>query len=444
MTKHTERYNLTTAIAMIVGICIGSGIFFKSDNILIATNGSIALGILLFVVAAIAIIFGGLTIGTLAQKTNQPGGIITYAQEFVSSKFACGLGWFMTFVYYPTVTAVVSWVIGIYVDILFNLNLSLELQILIGFVFATICYLYNVFYPKFGAYFQNSTTFIKLIPLFVLGLLGFLYGDPIAGIANLSSSELTSVGWLSALGPIAYAFDGWIVSTSLAHEIKDSKRNLPLALMIAPLIVLFIYILYFVGLSTYLGPETIMQLEDAHLTLAAEQLLGTTFAKAITVFVIISVMGTVNGLITGFIRMPYLMSLRKGMFFAEEKHSHLSGKHNIPLQSAITSFIIYSIWLAVHYIFTKNQILGNSDVSEIAISSAYIFYSILYFKVLIMYKNKEVEGIFKGCICPIFGLLGSVIILTGAVQNKFFILYLLFTILLYCFSQVFYHKKIYK
>ena len=38
----TKKYGLFTAITMIVGICIGSGIFFKSDNVLIATNGSIA------------------------------------------------------------------------------------------------------------------------------------------------------------------------------------------------------------------------------------------------------------------------------------------------------------------------------------------------------------------------------------------------------------------
>ena len=76
--KH-EKYSLLTAITMIVGTCIGSGIFFKSDNILIATNGSIMLGVILFVLAAIAIIFGSLSVGELAAKTNEPGGLVTYA-----------------------------------------------------------------------------------------------------------------------------------------------------------------------------------------------------------------------------------------------------------------------------------------------------------------------------------------------------------------------------
>ena len=57
-----KKYGLITAITMIVGIVIGSGIFFKSDNILIYTNGSIEKGIVVFSIAAIGIIFGSLTI----------------------------------------------------------------------------------------------------------------------------------------------------------------------------------------------------------------------------------------------------------------------------------------------------------------------------------------------------------------------------------------------
>ena len=54
-----KRYSLFTAICLIVGICIGSGIFFKSDNILIATGGNVALGVAMMLLAATTIIFGG-------------------------------------------------------------------------------------------------------------------------------------------------------------------------------------------------------------------------------------------------------------------------------------------------------------------------------------------------------------------------------------------------
>ena len=71
MKEISKKYGFITATAMIVGICIGSGIFFKSDNILIATGGSILWGVVLFVVSAISIVFGCLTFGELASQTDQ-------------------------------------------------------------------------------------------------------------------------------------------------------------------------------------------------------------------------------------------------------------------------------------------------------------------------------------------------------------------------------------
>ena len=109
MKEISKKYGFITATAMIVGICIGSGIFFKSDNILIATGGSILWGIVLFVVSAISIVFGCLTFGELASQTDQVGGLLSYSEEFLGSKAGCGYGWFQILVYYPSITAVVSW-----------------------------------------------------------------------------------------------------------------------------------------------------------------------------------------------------------------------------------------------------------------------------------------------------------------------------------------------
>mgnify|MGYP000861967861 FL=1 len=436
--KH-EKYSLLTAITMIVGTCIGSGIFFKSDNILIATNGSIMLGVILFVLAAIAIIFGSLSVGELAAKTNEPGGLVTYAQEFVNAKTACGFGWFLTFIYYPTIAVVVSWVIGVYVDILFHLQAALELQMIIGFIFLSICFVYNILLPKLGAIFQDVSTFIKMLPLLLLGILGILFGDPLAGLGDIGPTTLLSSSWIMALGPIAYSYDGWIVATSIAHEVKDAKKAMPKALTIAPLIVLAIYTLYFVGITSYLGVDQVMALGDAHVSVAASALLGNTFAKMIVVFVIISVMGTVNGLVTGYMRMPYSLALRKGMFLWEAQLKKVDEKLDIPVYSAIFAFVVCTIWMVIHYLCTRFNILPNSDVSEIAISMAYMLYIVLYYQVYQLYRRKEIKSFFKGVICPLLATLGSFIILSGGMQSQYFIYYLFICGLVYLISQVYYH-----
>ena len=78
-----KRYGLFTAVTMIIGVVIGSGIFFKADNVLSYTKGNVLLGIIIFIVAAIAIVFGCLTISQLATRTDKPGGLIAYTEEFV-------------------------------------------------------------------------------------------------------------------------------------------------------------------------------------------------------------------------------------------------------------------------------------------------------------------------------------------------------------------------
>jgi oligoendopeptidase F len=83
MEQLKRGYNLFTAIAMIVGIVIGSGIFFKSDDMLLYTSGNVGLAVLVFCIAAFTIVFGCLTFSQLAAFTDKPGGVITYANEFL-------------------------------------------------------------------------------------------------------------------------------------------------------------------------------------------------------------------------------------------------------------------------------------------------------------------------------------------------------------------------
>ncbi|EGT3617732.1 amino acid permease, partial [Clostridium perfringens] len=342
-----NKYGLFTTIGMIVGVVIGSGIFFKSDNILIATGGSISLGVLVFSIAALGIIFGSLTISELASRNSKAGGIITYAEESYNKSVACSFGWFHTLLYYPTLIAVVSWVTGIYTCMLFGIEGTLEIQILIGLAVIGVLFLFNVLSAKAGGYFQNASTIIKLIPLVLIALVGLVYGNP-TSINPTDVTNMQSLGWISAIAPIAFSFDGWIVATSIGHEIKNPKKNLPKALIIAPLFILILYIAYFVGISTFVGPEMVMQLGDAHVDLAANKILGPMGAKIFIIFVIISIMGTVNGLLMGMIRLPYSLAIR-GMFPKSDKISKVNDKLGIPVDSAIVSLTVILFWVVIHY-----------------------------------------------------------------------------------------------
>ena len=417
-----KGYGLFTTVAMIIGVVIGSGIFFKSDNILVATNGSIALGVLVFCIAAIAIIFGSLTISELAARNSEAGGLIAYAEQSYNKSIACAFGWFQTFLYFPTLIAVVAYVAGIYICLLFGINGSLELQILIGLIVIVMIYILNGLSSKLGGLFQNASTIIKLIPLILIAIAGIILGDPSSITSIELSSAVKSTGWIAAIAPIAFSFDGWIVSTSIGHEVRDSKRNLPKALIIAPISILIVYLLYFVGISIYVGPETIMSIGDAHVDLAANNLFGMWGSKIVLVFVIISIIGTVNGLIMGIIRLPYSLAIR-GMFPKSEVIANVDEKTKMPINSTVVSFIISVSWLAVHYFTTKTGLLPNSDISEISITMSYVLYALLYVKVLQLGIKKEIKSIIRGIINPILALCGSAIILLGSIGNSLFWIY---------------------
>ena len=437
--KTQKQYGLLTCIAMIVGIVIGSGIFFKSDNILIATNGNIFLGCLTFIIAAISIIFGSLTVAELAARSDKAGGVITYTEDAYGSNVACAFGWFQLFLYYPTTLAIVCYIVGMYTCMLFGITSTLFTQMIIGLGVAALLATLNILSKRLAGTFQTAATFIKLVPLVIIGIAGFIFGKPAAAL-EVTNEQLMSGSWISALIPIVFAFDGWIVSTSVSHNIKDAKKNLPLALISAPIAILFMYLLYFVGISIYLGPETIMATGDQHVELAAAQILGPWAAKGILIFIIISVAGTANGFMVGLFQLPYSLAIRN-MLPASEKIAKVNEKYDLSLLSCLIGGVVVLFWIIVHYITQTYNLLPNSDISEIAITLNYVLFIGLYYQVFRLSCKGEIKSFFKGKFNPIMAMLGSLIILYVGLQNKLFIIYVVICACLLVSAYLYSKKK---
>lgn len=431
-----KRYGLFTATTMVVGIVIGSGIFFKSDNILVATGGSVLLGVILFCFAAIAIIFGSLSIAELASRTSKPGGLMNYADAFLSPAAGSAYGWFQTFVYMPTITCVLAWVSGIYTCQLFGIEPALETAIGIGTCWMLFFFAMNIISASASGWFQNAATVIKIIPLIIIGFAGISSGSFAQTFQPVSTASASS--WLLAIPAVAFSFDGWIIATSIAHEVRDSRKNLPRALIMSPLIILVLYILYFVGICALIGPDQVITMGDAHLAYAANLIFGPVGEKVIGVIIVISVVGGLNGLTMGMSQMPYSLAIRNMIPFS--KHlSKTSEKSHFPIHSVIASIVITMLWMVVHYLTQKFTVLYNSDVSEIAIVVSYLLYLPLYWKVFQLGRDKII-GPFRGIVCPIFAAVGSVIIFCGGLQSALFIYYMIFCMIFLYFGWRYYKK----
>lgn len=427
MEQQRREYGLFTTIAMIVGIVIGSGIFFKSDDMLGYTGGNVGLAVLVFCIAAFTIVFGCLTFSQLAALTDKPGGVITYANEFVGKRWASMFGWFQVFIYYPTLTVLISWVVGIYVSLTMGWEMDFWRFCVIGLIWFFICFGYNILSAKIGGWFQEAAVIIKLIPLFAIAIGGLVFGDPVAAIQNPSPEAIEAtktLGWVAAIGPIAFSFDGWVVSMAVAHEVKNSRRNVPRALVAAPLFVLAAYLMYFLGITGYLGADQVMELGDASVATAATNLIGPTFASIIYVFVTISVMGTVNGVILGYIRLPYSLALRNAIPFSSSLKK-INHKLNMPVNSAFFAIAVSGVWWVIHWAQNEYSLLINGDIAEIAISMSYLLYIILYYQVFRLWREGKVKGIGYGVIFPIFAALGSLFVLIGGLTNPQFIIFVI-------------------
>ena len=409
---------------MIVGIVIGSGIFFKSDDMLGYTGGNVGLAVIVFCIAAFTIVFGCLSISQLAALTDKPGGVITYANEFMGKRWACLIGWFQVFVYYPTLTVVLCWVVGIYTGLTMGWDLTFGGMVGVGLVWFFLCFAYNILSAKIGGIFQGASAVIKLIPLFAIAIGGLILGDPIAAIQNPSPEAVEAtkaLGWVAAIGPIAFSFDGWIVSTAVAHEVKDAKRNMPRALIAAPLLVLAAYLMYFLGICGYLGPEQVMKMGDTAVAAAATKLFGPVFASVIYIFVTISVMGTANGIILGYIRLPYSLALRNAIPGSASLRK-LNHKLDMPVNSAFLAMAVSCVWWGIHYLQNKYALLINGDIAEIAISVSYLLYILLYYQVFRLWRKGKIKGFMNGLVFPVLASVGSLFVLLGGLANpQFFI-----------------------
>lgn len=443
MKQQEQKYGLMTAISMIVGISVGSGIFFKIDDILSYTNGNMALSVVIFVLGALCIIFGSITLSQLAAISNKSGGIIGYAEEFISPAFASAFAWFQLFVYYPTIVVVVSWVAGTFTTTLFGKVSTIEFEILIGLIYLTFFYGLNYMSTRLGGLFQNIATVIKIIPLIGLGLVAIFWNqpDPLVSSDALSQLQDSQTFWLAALAPMAFSYDGWIITTSITQEVKNPNRTMPLALSIGPIIVLVVYLFYLFGMTTIASPEFILVHGDDSIYYIGKMLMGDRGGTIITAFILIAILGVINGISLGHIRLPQLMA-EKGMIPQAEHFKKINLKTYLSQSGVLLTFIISLVWLAIHYLTLKFNLLGQGDIGEVAIAFSYILYSFLYVRVFQLRQRHILTSTLFAGIFPILALVGALVIIFGNILiNPVYVPFFLLFNAIFAFAGVYYYRK---
>ncbi len=433
--KLEKKYGLLTAICMVVGIVVGSGVFFKAQTILDKTGGDMPLGILAWIIGGVIMIFCILAFSVMAQKYEKVNGIVDYAEAVCGEKYAYIIGWFMTTVYYPTLTSVLSWLSARYLlTFVCSVNPDFAMHIAAsegGCVYGPEClaltclflvaaYALNALSPKLAGKFQISTTFIKLVPLLLMAVVGTIYGftHNIAGAENsiLVENFKTASGNTSVLfGAVvatAFAYEGWIIATSINAELKNSKRNLPIALVAGGIVIIAIYVFYYIGVA---GGADVKTLIDSGATVAFTKVFGNVFGNILNLFVAVSCMGTLNGLMLGNTRGLYSVATR-GYGPSPKVFGEVSDNTNMPTNSSVFGLLLCGIWLV--YFFGANLVpkawfgVFSFDSSELPIITIYALYIPIF--IMFMVKAKDV-GAFKRFVLPTLAIIGSVFMVVAAI-----------------------------
>jgi len=417
--KLKERYGLFTAICMVVGIVIGSGVFFKAQDILKYTDGNILLGVLAWVIGGIVMIICAFNFANFATRYVKVNGIVDYAEAAVGPRYAYMTGWFLSTIYFPAMTSVLAWVSARYTLVLFNpgADITSGLCMALGAFYLCAVYAMNILSPKLAGKFEVSATVIKLIPLAVIVVIGTVVGlfvngqtvDAFASASKATGGDFTSV--FAGIAAAAFAYEGWSIATSINSELKNPKRNLPIALVIGTIIIMAVYILYFIGLT---GGASIDVLIKEGSPAAFKNLFGNVGGTIMNAFIVISCLGTLNGLMLASTRSFYSVAVRE-CGPAHKTLASVDSHTNMPSNSGVVALLFCGAWF--FYFYAANltaPVFGifSFDSSELPIITIYA----IYIPIFVMFIIKEgKKNIFKNIVMPVLGIIASLFMVFVAV-----------------------------
>lgn len=412
---------LGTAMAMVVGGVIGSGIFLKPGTIA-ADVGAFPLILTTWFAGGAVCIVGALCIAELAAMLPRAGGLYVYLREAYGRPVAFLFGW-TEFLFGRTGTTgalAVAFVVALDAATpgAFSPTLRVVLASLLVFAVAGI----NVLGVIWGGRMQVATTVVKAGFLVVIALLPFgmlALGSPGFDAANYATTaspqEVTLSGqWAAAMLAVMWAYHGWHGIAPIAEEIRHPGRNIPLALLggIGLLIALY------VGVNlAYHGVLSMAEMAGSGQNVAQttiQKLLapwGTAAARggtiAISAVIMCSTLGAINsGLLEGS-RIAFAMG-RDDTFFRS------LGRVHVHYRTPVVSLVVMAVMSAGLIVGAAVAVetvprLKGRDVfgmlTDFVVFSASLFYMLAVLAVIVLrWRHPEWERPFRTPASPLVPL----------------------------------------
>ncbi|KRN33224.1 APC family permease [Weissella halotolerans] len=292
-------------ISVVIGTVIGSGIFFKQAQVLETAGGSTA-AVLAWVVGGLITLAGGLTISEIGSRIPYTGGIYIYIERIYGKFFGFLAGWAQVFFYAPAIVGSLAAYFGVLFVNFFGLPLGATKWVALAAI--TLISLMNMLDNRVPSAFSMVTTFIKLLPIVAILIYGLFYGrvDALGQTVNAVSQHGGNFG--TAVLATLFAYDGWATLTNMGGEIKNPGKNMPRAIVGGILIVLLAYAGIAFGMMKAMPANEIVKLGDNATYAVVIKAFGDFGGRALSLAILISIAGTLNGKMLAMPRMMYAMA----------------------------------------------------------------------------------------------------------------------------------------
>ncbi|WP_268912537.1 APC family permease [Lentilactobacillus sp. SPB1-3] len=406
--KLDRNIGLWSALSLVIGTIIGAGVFVRQSAVL-DEAGSTTMGLLAWLAGGILTLTAGLTIAEIASQLPQTGGLYVYMEKIYGEIWGFLSGWMQIIIYGPAMIASLGAYLAILLSDFFGFSASWNVPIAITAVVAVG--LLNLLSNRYGSIFAIITTICKLIPIVALIVFGLFFGNQNALGQSISTVHASAGSFGVAILATLFAFDGWILVANLGGEIKNPRKLLPQAITYGILAVLAIYVLVSFGVYRAIPVDQIHSLGTSAIPYIATHAFGEMGGKILSIGIIISIVGCMNGKIMTFPRIMYAMAKKHQLPFSKAL-GYLHPKSHAPIVSIVVEMVIVSGLI----------MFANPDrLSELCIFTVYCFYLMAFVGVFILRKRNAGQArVFSTPLfplTPIIAILGSIFVIVSEIQS---------------------------
>lgn len=337
-----RELGLVDAVAVVVGACVGVGIFFTPSRV-VGLAGTVELAMLAWVLGGLVAIAGALTFAELGAMYPRTGG------QYAALRDAYGAG--VAFVYVVcNATAIQAGAIAV-IALVCAQHVAIAvvgdaLAPAAAAVAATLMIvalgLTNAVGVRWGARIQNLTVIGKLAVLVAIAI--FAVVAPAAPAGTASTAVVGSPGLLAALVPTLFAFGGWQQATWVGGEIRDPARNIPRAILIGVAVIVAVYLLVNWGYLRLLGFEAAAGSESIAAD-AAVVVVGDAGRRATAGAIALSAFGVLNAQLLSGPRLVFALAL-DGRFFRPFASVHARTGTPVAAIAMLCSVALALLWIA--------------------------------------------------------------------------------------------------